>query len=402
RTWRSATRTGRRISACTTRRSRVRPTPSPSRRRATSSCRLRGPPLPSAGTRSGTRPSRPSPGTSPPRTSWPTPSSSSTRASPEQMTPTTTHSDTATSPPPVRAGDGARRPNAIRARRHRGLVATIFLLPAIVLFAIFFVGPAGLGILYSFTDYRGYGDAEFVGLENYTTLFADDTFYSSLLRTVLYTVIAVPFGYFLSLTISALLVSKEVKGSAVAQVIFFFPWLVSPIVTGVIFRWLFGENFGLVNYVITSAGLDPVKWAADPNLALVVVILAGSWAGTAFSMLLFMAAMRNIPASYLEAASLDGAGPVTRFLRITWPLLRPTSFLVILLGTIGAMKEFAMIQSLNGGGPGTSNVLIVQYIYKTGFEQSKIGYASAASMVLMVILLAIALIQKRFDRSDLE
>src|SRR5699024_5451581 len=132
-----------------------------------------------------------------PRTSWPTPSSSSTRASPEQMTPTTTHSDTATSPPPVRAGDGARRPNAIRARRHRGLVATIFLLPAIVLFAIFFVGPAGLGILYSFTDYRGYGDAEFVGLENYTTLFADDTFYSSLLRTVLYTVIAVPFGYFL-------------------------------------------------------------------------------------------------------------------------------------------------------------------------------------------------------------
>lgn len=157
-----------------------------------------------------------------------------------------------------------------------------------------------------------------------------------------------------------------------------------------------------MNYVITSAGLDPVKWAADPNLALVVVILAGSWAGTAFSMLLFMAAMRNIPASYLEAASLDGAGPVTRFLRITWPLLRPTSFLVILLGTIGAMKEFAMIQSLNGGGPGTSNVLIVQYIYKTGFEQSKIGYASAASMVLMVILLAIALIQKRFDRSDLE
>ena len=189
------------------------------------------------------------------------------------MTTTTTHSDTATSPPPVRAGDGARRPNAVRARRHRGLVATLFLLPAIVLFAIFFVGPAGLGILYSFTDYRGYGDAEFVGLENYTSLFADDTFYSSLLRTVLYTVVAVPFGYFLSLTISALLVSKDVKGSALAQVIFFFPWLVSPIVTGVIFRWLFGENFGLVNYLVTSIGLDPVKWAADPNLALVVVIL---------------------------------------------------------------------------------------------------------------------------------
>lgn len=303
---------------------------------------------------------------------------------------------------PVRAGDGAKRPNAVRERRRRGVVAAVFLLPAVILFCVFFVGPAGLGLFYSFTDYRGYGDAEFVGVENYTKLFGDSDFYSSLIRTVLYAVVAVPFGYFLSLLISALLVSKDVKGSAVAQVIFFFPWLISPIVTGVIFRWLFGENFGLVNYLLSTAGLDPVKWAADPNLALIVVILAGSWGGTAFSMLLFMAAMRNVPSSYLEAASLDGAGAVTRFVRITWPLLRPTSFMVILLGTIGAMKEFAMIQALNGGGPGTSNVLIVQYIYKTGFEQSKIGYASAASMVLMVILLAIALIQKRFDRSDLE
>ncbi|MGP5641123.1 carbohydrate ABC transporter permease [Brachybacterium tyrofermentans] len=303
---------------------------------------------------------------------------------------------------PVRAGDGAKRPNAVRERRRRGVVAAVFLLPAVILFCVFFVGPAGLGLLYSFTDYRGYGDAEFVGVENYTKLFGDSDFYSSLIRTVLYAVVAVPFGYFLSLLISALLVSKNVKGSAVAQVIFFFPWLISPIVTGVIFRWLFGENFGLVNYLLSTAGLDPVKWAADPNLALIVVILAGSWGATAFSMLLFMAAMRNVPSSYLEAASLDGAGPVTRFVRITWPLLRPTSFMVILLGTIGAMKEFAMIQALNGGGPGTSNVLIVQYIYTTGFEQSKIGYASAASMVLMVILLAIALIQKRFDRSDLE
>lgn len=303
---------------------------------------------------------------------------------------------------PLRAGDGARRPNAVKERRRRGLVAAMFLLPALILFLLFFVGPAGLGLLYSFTDYRGYGESEFVGVENYTTLLGDGDFYSSLVRTVLYTVVAVPFGYFLSLLISALLVAKGAKGATVAQVIFFFPWLVSPIVTGVIFRWLFGENFGLVNYLLVSAGLNPLKWAADPNLALIVVILAGSWGGTAFSMLLFMAAMRNVPTSYLEAASLDGAGPLRRFLSVTWPLLRPTSFLVILLGTIGAMKEFAMIQSLNGGGPGTSNVLIVQYIYKTGFEQSKIGYASAASMVLMVILLVIALVQKRFDRSDLE
>ena len=286
-------------------------------------------------------------------------------------------------------------------RRRRSLIAAAFLLPAFVLFVLFFVAPAGLGLAYSFTDYRGYGTPEFVGAANYTDLFTDSDFYRSLWRTVLYTAVSVPFGYFVTLIISALLVSRETKGSSLAQVIFFFPWLISPIVTGVVWRWMFGENFGLVNYLISSVGLDPLQWASDPNLAIVVVILAGSWGGTAFSMLLFMAAMRNIPTSYLEAASLDGAGSITRFVKIVWPLLRPTSFLVILLGTIGAMKEFAMIQALNGGGPGTSNVLIVQYIYKTGFEQSKIGYASAASMVLMVILLIIALVQTRFDRSDL-
>ncbi|MGY5765113.1 carbohydrate ABC transporter permease [Brachybacterium sp. DNPG3] len=322
--------------------------------------------------------------------------------SPASTTPTSAPVAADASAPAPRPGDGARRPHARRERRRRNLVALVFLLPAIVLFLVFFVGPAGLGLLYSFTDYRGYGTPEVVGVENYTKLFADGDFYASLLRTVVYTIICVPFGYCVTLLISALLVSRETKGTALAQVIFFFPWLVSPIVTGVVFRWLFGENFGLVNYLISSAGLNPVAWATDPNLALVVVILAGSWGGTAFSMLLFMAAIRNIPTSYLEAASLDGAGPITRFLRVTWPLLRPTSFMVILLGTIGAMKEFAMIQALNGGGPGTSNVLIVQYIYKTGFEQSKIGYASAASMVLMVILLVIALVQTRFDRSDLD
>ena len=119
-------------------------------------------------------------------------------------------------------------------------------------------------------------------------------------------------------------------------------------------------------------------------------------------MLLFIAAIRNIPQSYLEAAQIDGANGWQRFCRITLPLLRPTSFMVILLATLGAMKEFAMVQALNGGGPGTENMLIVQYIYQTGFERADIGYASAVSMVLMVILIVIAVVQMRFDkRNDL-
>jgi alpha-1,4-digalacturonate transport system permease protein len=204
--------------------------------------------------------------------------------------------------------------------------------------------------------------------------------------------------YVIALGIASLLVSKFTRGKAVARVVFFFPWLISPIVTGVIWRWLFGENFGFVNYALTLVGADPVQWSTRSNLSLGVVLFAGSWASTAFNMLLFIAALKNIPRSYLEAAEIDGASPWQRFRNVTLPLLAPTTFMVVLLSTISAMKEFAMIQALNGGGPGTQNMLMVQYIYQTGFERARIGYASAVSMVLMVILLIVAAIQLRFDR----
>ena len=305
---------------------------------------------------------------------------------------------TAPAPPAPAAPAGRPRASALRERRRRGLVAAVFLLPAFVLFVLFFLGPAGLGLAYSFTDYRGYGTPEFVGLENYLKLFSDSDFYSSLWRTALYTVVSVPFGYLLTLLISALLVSRETKGAALAQVIFFFPWLISPIVTGVIWRWMFGENFGLANFVIESFGGKAVPWQSNADLSLLVVVFATAWAGAAFNMLLFVAAIRNVPQSYYEAASLDGAGTWHQFRYITLPSIAPTSFIVILLSSLGAFKEFATIQALNGGGPGTDNNLLVQYIYTNGFQNAHIGYASAASMVLMLILMAIALIQLAVNR----
>lgn len=287
-----------------------------------------------------------------------------------------------------------------RPRRRFQATALVLIAPAVVLFAIFFVWPGALGLYYSFTSYRGVGTPRFIGLDNYTKLFGDTDFYSALSRTAIYTVLAVPLHYLISLLIAVLLVNRYARGQSVARVVFFFPWLISPIVTGVVWRWLFGENFGFVNFVIRSVQGTPPHWETNANLSLAVVLFASSWAGTAFNMLLFIAALKNIPQSYLEAASIDGATSWQRFRRVTWPLLAPTSFLVILLSTIGAMKEFAMIQALNSGGPGTSNTLMVQYIYRTGFERANIGYASAASIVLMIILLIVALIQKRFDRAE--
>lgn len=267
-----------------------------------------------------------------------------------------------------------------------------------VFFALFFVWPGAIGIAYSFTNYTGVGDPSFIGLQNYQRLFADPAFYQALVRTFVFALMVVPLTYVLSLSIASLLVSKYTRGKAVARVVFFVPWLISPIVTGVLWRWMFGENFGLVNYLVELLGGKAVPWQSNANLSLVVVAFAASWAGTAFNMLLFIAAIKNVPRSYYEAAALDGAGPWQQFRSITLPSIAPTSFIVILLSTISSIKEFALIQALNNGGPGTQNNLVVQYIYQTGFQNAKIGYASAASIVLMVILMIIALTQLTINR----
>lgn len=281
---------------------------------------------------------------------------------------------------------------------NRYRIAPLVLISAnVLLFGLFFAWPGTIGFIYSFTDYTGVGDADFVGLDNYTQLIGDPTFYQSLTRTLLFAVMAVPLTYVVSLAVASLLVSRYAVGKNIARVVFFIPWLISPIVTGVIWRWMFGENFGLINFLIGVLGGSEVPWQSNADISLIVVVFASSWAGTAFNMLLFIAAIKNVPPTYYEAAELDGAGSWAKFKNITLPSIAPTSFIVILLSTIGAIKEYAMIQALNNGGPGTENNLLVQYIYRTGFQNGQIGYASAASMILMMILMSIALVQLWFN-----
>ncbi len=268
----------------------------------------------------------------------------------------------------------------------------------LLLLVTFFVWPAVTGLLYSFTSYTGIGTAPYVGMDNYQRLLQDDAFYAALVRTLVFTAGVVPLTLVLSLSTAVLLVTNYTKGKAVARIIFFLPWLISPIIAGVIWRWMFGENFGLVNYVITSLGGSEVPWQSNANLSMLVVIVAAAWGGTAFNMLLFVAALKNVPTAYYEAASLDGAGGWAKFRHITLPAIAPTTFIVVLLSVLGSMKEYALIQAINGGGPGTANNLLVQYIYTKGFQRAQIGYASAASFVLMLILMVIALVQLALNR----
>jgi alpha-1,4-digalacturonate transport system permease protein len=302
----------------------------------------------------------------------------------------------------VRRGPEPMRPRQRRWRRrrlNRYTGAPLVLISVnLLLFLTFFVWPAVTGLLYSFTSYTGVGSAPYVGLDNYQRLLQDDAFYSALIRTLIFTAAVVPLTVVLSLGTAVLLVTPYTRGKPVARIVFFLPWLISPIIAGVIWRWLFGENFGLVNYVIISLGGDAVPWQSDANLSLFVVIVAAAWGSTAFNMLLFVAALKNVPTAYYEAAALDGAGSWAKFRRITLPAIAPTTFIVVLLSVLNSMKEYALVQAINEGGPGSANNLLVQYIFTKGFERAQIGYASAASFVLMLILMIFAIVQLGLNR----
>ena len=296
----------------------------------------------------------------------------------------------------VQAGERART----RRRKLNSYTAAPLLMISInlLLFLLFFIWPAVIGLKYSFTSYTGVGTAPWVGTDNYQRLLHDPAFWAALKRTLIYTAAVVPLTFVASLGTAYLLVSPYSRGKSVARVIFFLPWLISPIIAGVIWRWIFGENFGLVNFIITELGGKAVAWQSNANLSLIIVIIAATWVNTAFNMLLFIAALKNVPTSYYEAADLDGANAWQKFRRITLPAIAPTSFIVVLLSTLHTMKEYGLIVAVNAGGPGTENNLIVQYIYTTGFRRNQIGYASAASFVLLLILMLIALVQLLANR----
>lgn len=298
---------------------------------------------------------------------------------------------------PVKTKSIEFKKEKVRKRDRNKKWAFLFIAANLVLFLLFFAWPAVLGVYYSLTDYNG-NTATFIGFENYINLFQDQSFYRAMSRTFIYTLVGVPLVYGVSLLVSVLLVSKYTKGKTIAKVIFFFPWLVSPIVVGILWRWMFGESFGFVNYIIQLIGGNPIPWSSSGNMAFLVVLFATAWAGTAFNMLIFIGALISIPKSLYEAADVDGATGWQKFWSITLPSIRSTSFLVILLATFSLMKEFPMIQSLTEGGPGTDTTLAVQYIYETGFDQMKVGYASAASMVLFAVLLVFSLIQFKFTK----
>lgn len=283
----------------------------------------------------------------------------------------------------------------IKARRwHTDIVGIGFVLPFLIVYALFLIWPVILGLRMSFFNWTisGAGASAFLGLANYQELFTDPDFWRSLGVTLLFTIISTPVLVILALAL-ALLVSRVVRIQGLLRTVFFAPFVLPVSVVALIWNWLYQPGFGLINGILAGLHITEVGWLSDANVALLSVVLVTVWWTVGFNFVLFLAGLQQIPQDLNEAASLDGAGAWARIRWITIPLLNRTTSLVLILQVIASLQIFNQAYLLfnAGDGPGFSTRGVIQYIYESGFTNYRVGFASAMSYILFILILIVSL-----------
>ncbi|BCJ94870.1 sugar ABC transporter permease [Anaerocolumna cellulosilytica] len=268
----------------------------------------------------------------------------------------------------------------------------LLLLPTIAIFGLFLFYPAINGLWISFTKWDGINPQKFIGIKNYVDLIQDENFWNSFLNTIVFTAISVPAIY-VSALVLALILTRNIKGSSFFRAAFYWPTMISTIIVGLSWRFLLGEDFGVINYLLTAMGKSPVKWLTNPKIAMGVIIFVTAWSLAGYYMVMFIAGIKSISDTYYEAANIDGASFGQQFRFITLPLLKPTTLLVLVLSTVTVIKTYPLVYALTQGGPAGSTKLMVQLIQETGFDKNKMGYASAMTIILFIILAILTSVQ---------
>lgn len=292
-----------------------------------------------------------------------------------------------------------RKPNKHKVREW--MMSYLFLLPALTFFLIFVVYPMIRGIYMSFFDYN-ITSFEFIGLENYKTLYADKTFHKSLINTTILVIVAVPVVIAFSIFVAMSIYKKSEWFRSLCRGIFYLPAVTSVVSVTVVWGWIYHPNFGILNYITGFFGLEPISWLGDPRTALMAITLILITTSVGQPIILYVASLGNIPTSYLEAAEIDRATPWQIFRKITWPLLMPTSLYVIVITTINSFQCFALIQLLTSGGPIYSTSTVMYQVYQEAFLLGNFGLASAMGVILAVIIGIISIIQFKYFGNDVE
>ena len=283
-------------------------------------------------------------------------------------------------------------------KRDERVAAYIFVAPAVILLIAFLVVPMIYTVYFSGFKYQIMRpDAmKFIGFENYQKLFSDKNFWLALKNTVYFTVTVVPCQCVLALAL-ALLVSKKFRGVAVFRTMYFAPQLTSMVVISVLWSVLYNANpnTGLINSILVSLGMSPIKFLSDASTAMNSIIFMSAWQGAGYQMMIFLAGLQGIPRDQYEAASVDGATKFKQFLYITIPGLKGTIKYVIMITMIQAMKLFTQPYIMTQGGPKNSTKTLVYYIYTQGFQKGNFGYACSIAAVFFVIVVCMSMAMKK-------
>lgn len=279
------------------------------------------------------------------------------------------------------------------------LTAFLFLSPTLIIFSTFILFPVIFSFYLSFHQWNMFsGDTTFIGIDNYVRMFQSEEFWSVFKNTAVYTLGTIPLNMGFSLLVAYIL-HKKIIGKKFLRTAFFAPVVISPVAAAVIWRWLYDPNFGLVNYFIGLFGINPINWLNDPSAAMFALIVMGVWKTFGINMILFSAGLQAIPEHYYEAAEIDGANQWTKFWNITIPLLAPTTFFIMVMSIISSFQVFDIVYVLTSGGPLGSTKVLVFYVYEHAFKFFDMGYASAASYVLFLILFILTLAQVKYMKN---
>jgi raffinose/stachyose/melibiose transport system permease protein len=282
-------------------------------------------------------------------------------------------------------------------------VLVLFLPPALLLFTVFVVLPMAEAAWYSFYDWNGYGLPDFsqwIGWKNYEQVFRNGVFRQALVNNGLIILISVLVQVPLAIWLATMAASK-VKGAITFRLIFFLPYILADVAAGIIWRFVYDGDFGLVGGIAHALGLPSIYPIADKNLAIYAILGVVVWKYFGFHMMLFIAGLKSIDSQVLEAADIDGATPRQKFFLITLPLLGSTVRLSIFFAIVGSLQLFDMVMPLTGGGPFNSTQTMVTFLYTFGVMRMKVGFGSAVGVVLFVICVTLAFSYKRiFMKND--
>lgn len=280
------------------------------------------------------------------------------------------------------------------------LVAYSFIAPNFIGFAVFTLVPMLFSFVLSLMEWDGgtVNPMKFTGIQNYLRLFADSKFQNAYWNTLVYALGYVPLTLVLSLLL-AIVLNAKIRGRNFFRTLSFFPYVASIVAVASVWNMLFNPSMGPVNMLLSALGIENLpRWSADKNWAMITVILFSVWRSIGYYMIIFLAGLQGINADLYEAASLDGAGKWKQFLNVTLPQLKPTTFFVVVMLTIGSFKVYDQIFLITQGGPGDRTMVLVYYIYNQAFKYSDYGYASTVSIVLFLTVLAVTLIQFRGEK----